>query len=126
MADPPRFSSLPRAVQVQLAGLGPLLFGGICGFLLGESAGGYLAGSLLAVLGGVAGGFEHRSWRPGAIRGLVAGLLFGVGLVGAHAISADPPLATVPSFEPLMIVFTTVIGAALGALGGALAARREG
>lgn len=125
IAEPQPFSSLPRPVQVQLACLGPLLFGAICGFLLGVSEGGYLVFSILAVLGGVAAGTEHHGWRAGAMRGVIGGLLFGVGLVVAHLVSGDPPLAKIPSFEPLMVVFTTVIGAALGALGGALASRRE-
>ena len=122
--DPPaQFSALPRPVQVQLAGLGPLLLGAVCGFLLGESEPGYWALSLLAAVGGLAGGVEHDNARAGALRGLVAGVLFGAGLLGADAISGDPRLAPVPSPMALLVVVTAAVGAGLGAAGGSARSR---
>ena len=67
------FSDLPRAIQVQLAGIGPLLFGAVVGFMLGESAAAYWALTALSVVGGIAGGLDHSDLRAAAARGLVAG-----------------------------------------------------
>ena len=117
------FSDLPRPVQAQLAGLGPLLFGAVCGFVLGESAAGWWVLQAVAALGGLAGGTEHHGPRPGAIRGMVAGALFGAGIVLADAISGDQPLAQVPHPIGALVIVTTVLGSLLGAIGG-LAARR--
>jgi hypothetical protein len=108
---------------VQIAGLGPLLFGAVCGFVLSESATGWWVLQAVAALGGLAGGVEHDGPRPGALRGLVAGALFGAGIVVAHAISAEQPLALVPSPIGILVIVTAVLGTLLGAIGG-LAGRR--
>jgi hypothetical protein len=110
-------SDLPRPVQGQLAGLGPLLLGAVVGFILGESAVGYWILSGLGIIGGVAGGFEHATLRGAAARGVVAGCLFGTGIVVAHAISDDRALAKIPSPAVLLIVFTAVGGTVLALVG---------
>jgi hypothetical protein len=120
---PPLFSTLPRPVQVQIAGLGPLLVGAVTGFLLDASAAGYWVMSGLGAVGGIAGGLEHRGARAGARRGLVAGLLFGAGLVIAHAITGRAALVMIPSPSVLLIPITTMAGAGLGAAGGAMRLR---
>ena len=117
------FSDLPLAVQVQLAGLGPLLFGAVVGFMLGESEAGYWILTGLSVIGGVAGGLDHVTRRAAAARGLVAGVFFGAGIVVAHEISGDTPLAKVPSPMILLVVIAAVAGAGLGTLGGVLRGR---
>jgi hypothetical protein len=117
------FSELPRVLQVQLAGLGPLLFGGVIGFLLGESATGYWILTALSLPLGLVGGLEHRELREAAIRGLLTGGCFGTGIVVAHAVSGDPPLASVPSPLVLLIVFGAVGGAFLTTVGCRLGAR---
>jgi hypothetical protein len=121
--SPSSFSDLPRPVQVQIAGLGPLLFGAVCGFVLSESATGWWALQVVAALGGLAGGLDHDGPRPGALRGLVAGALFGAGIVIAQAVSVHQPLAEVPSPIGILVVITTVLGTGLGAVGG-VAGRR--
>ncbi len=117
------FATLPPAVQVQLAGAGPLLFGALSGFLLGESALAYWVAQALAAVGGLAAGLDHLGARAGALRGVLGGALFGGGLVVAHATSGQPALASVPSPLVVLIAFTTVAGALLGAIGGAVRAR---
>lgn len=117
------FSELPPAVQFQLAVLGPILLGAVAGFLLGESEAGWWISQALGLLGGVGGGLEHPGPRPAAIRGLVAGTLFGLGIVAADAISRDAPVATAPEPIGLIVVLSALIGTALGALGGLLRAR---
>jgi hypothetical protein len=120
MKSPPLFSTLPRPTQVQLAGLGPLLFGMVCGFLLEATASGYWAVSTMGLLGAVSGGMEHSGAPAGARRGLTAGLLFGIGLVVAHAIARERERVTIPHPVTLMIVVTAVTGTLFGAAGGAV------
>lgn len=111
------FGDLPLPVQVQLAGIGPLLLGAVVGFLLGESAAGYWIVTGLGVLGGLGGGLEHVTARAAAARGVVAGILFGTGIVVAHAVSGDHPLAKVPSPLALLIAFGAVGGVVLALVG---------
>jgi hypothetical protein len=114
------FLKLPLAVQVQLTIVTPLLAGAVCGFLLGVSEAAYWVGQLIATLGGVAGGTEHPNVRHGAIRGALAGTMFGTGLVIANEASGAPALATLPSPAVLMIAVTGAVGTAMGALGAML------
>jgi hypothetical protein len=114
------FSELPVGARFQIAVLGPILVGAICGFLLGESAAGWWIAQAGGAVGGIAGGFEHQGARPGALRGLVAGVLFGLGIVAADAISGDPPQAKAPDPIALIVPLAAVIGSGLGALGGGL------
>jgi hypothetical protein len=117
------FSELPAGARFQIAVLGPILVGAICGFLLGESAAGWWIAQAGGAVGGIAGGFEHHGARAGALRGLVAGLLFGLGIVAADAISGDPPQAKAPDPIALIVPLAAVIGSGLGALGGSLRGR---
>jgi hypothetical protein len=93
------------------------------GFLLGQSEAGYWVVQAIGAALGLAGGYEHVGAAAGARRGLVAGTLFGAGIVAADAISGDPPLAKVPDPVGLLIIFTAAGGTALGALGGRARAR---
>jgi hypothetical protein len=117
------FPELPGAVQFQLAVLGPFLFGAVCGFLLGESEAGWWVSQGLGGVGGVAGGLDHAAPRQGAVRGLVAGTFFGLGIVAADAISGDPPLAKAPQPIGLIVLVAALVGTALAALGSFLRAR---
>jgi hypothetical protein len=119
------FSDLPRAVQVQLAGIGPLLFGAVVGFMLGESEAGYWVLTGLSVLGGVVGGLDHPELRAAAARGLVAGALFAGGILAAHEVSGDAALAAVPSPLGLLVAIAAAAGAGLGTVGGLLRARHD-
>jgi hypothetical protein len=107
------FSELPAGARFQIGVLGPVLVGTICGFLLGESAAGWWIGQAAGAVGGIAGGFEHHGARPGALRGLVAGILFGFGVVAADAISGDPPQATAPDPIGLIVPLAAVLGSGL-------------
>lgn len=121
---PPLLSSLPGPTRVTLVVLVPLLFGAVCGFLLSESSAGWWIGNLIAALGGIAGGYEHETARSGGIRGAVAGIAFGTGIVLADAVTDAAPVVD----TPLMILFpliTAIGGLALGSLGGRLRARYE-
>jgi hypothetical protein len=120
---PPLLSSLPTLTQGTLVLLVPLLFGAVCGFLLSETETGWWIANGIAALGGVAGGLEHESGGSGAKRGLLAGAMFGLGVIVADAISAAPPTAQTP--EPIILLPLLAAGAGLllGALGGRIRAR---
>ena len=68
---------------------------------------------------------EHSGAAAGARRGLLAGSLFGVGLVLAHAIARERELVTIPHPAVLLIGVTSVIGTVFGAAGGAMRSRLE-
>jgi hypothetical protein len=118
------FNELPRAIQVQLAAVGPLLFGLVCGFVLELNAAAYWTASVLSVIGGLMGGTEHAGTRPAAFRGTVAGTCFGLGIVIAHAASDRPALAPLPSPVVTLILITAAAGGGLAAAGARLASRR--
>jgi hypothetical protein len=117
------FDGLPRAVQLQLVVGGPLLFGAICGFVLSEGERGWILVNVVAAIGGVLAGIDHSGARDGALRGLAGGLLFGIGVVIGDLVTEAPPAAEVPDPIGLIVILTTTIGAALGALGGLLGRR---
>ena len=105
--------------------LGPLVFGAITGFFLGESEIVYLVLSLLGILGAFAAGFEHEGALEGFYRGLLSGLLFGLAILFVHGLRDVEPKAELIEPEVTLIVITAVFGAVLGAAGGRARRRRE-
>jgi hypothetical protein len=104
----------------------PFAFGAAVGVVLGISAGAYWALSVLAGIGAVLAGLEHQDGWGGADRGLVGGVLFGSGILIAHAIAGTDAKVSLGSFPPVLIVIDAIFGILLGALGGRLArAARE-
>lgn len=104
---------------------GPILFGLVCGFLLGISESAYLIASILAILGGFFAGYEHEGGRDGAMRGVVGGTLFGSFILIGHEIHGHDPKADLPDPPVLLIVITAAFGAILGAIGGRARSRAE-
>jgi hypothetical protein len=119
------FAQLSRPIQVQLAAIGPLLFGLVCGFVLEINAVAYWAASALSAVGGLAGGTEHAAIRPATLRGAAAGTCFGLGVVIANAASKGQPLAPLPSPTALLILITAAAGTGLAAAGAWLSSRRK-
>jgi hypothetical protein len=122
---PPLLWTRPAVVQLLLTDVVPLVYGAICGVVLGTSKGVYLVLQVFAVIGGVLAGFEHETAAEGAARGEVAGLLFGTGILLAHGLAKTKAKASLPDPEILLIVITTVGGVILGALGARLRAGRS-
>lgn len=120
-----RFEDLPLAVQVQLACIGPLLFGLVAGFLLRVSVVGYWSATALSIAGGMLGGAEHGSMSGAAGRGSLAGAWFGTGVVIAAGLSTGPALAPLPSPAALLVPISAGAGALLATLGARLAARQR-
>lgn len=96
----------------------PTATGALAGVFLGISAAVYWVIGVIAFIGGIHAGFEHADPWDGAARGLVGGTLYGTGLLLAHAIAGNDAKVSLPDFEPILVVFTAIIGVLLGALGG--------
>jgi hypothetical protein len=122
---PPLLSERSQTAQVVLAGVVPFLFGAVVGVVLGISAAAYWVLAALAAVGGVLAGLEHPDGRSGARRGLLAGALFGLGLLLAHAIAGTDAKVSLGSFPPLLIVIDALIGAVLAGLGGRISGSRR-
>jgi hypothetical protein len=105
-------------LQVLLAGLVPVAFGALCGWLLGVNKTAYLVLSLLAIAGGYIAGQEHDGAGEGAIRGLIGGALFGGAILLVHEATGKTAKADIPDPKIILVGITVVAGVILGALGG--------
>ena len=113
-------------MQILLGGIVPAGFGALAGVLLGVSATAYWAIGAIAAIGGFVAGFEHLDGWGGADRGLVAGAIYGIALLVAHAAAGTDPKVSLGSCPPFLVVLTAIIGMLLTAAGGRLArSRRE-
>ena len=121
---PPPFSERTQRAQIVLAVAVPFLFGAVAGVFLGISAAVYWVLAALAAIGGVLAGSEHPGPADGAKRVCVGGALFGLGILIAHAIAGTDAKVSLGDFPPLLIVIDALIGAALGAIGGAISRSR--
>lgn len=123
MPTPPLLAEHPRPVQIALAVVLPAAFGAVTGYFLGVSELTYAVLSILGILGGIGAGFDHVGARSGAVRGMLAGSIFGSSILIAHEIHGAEAEAHLPEPAILLVVITTVLGSAFGALGGRLRAR---
>jgi hypothetical protein len=116
---PPLLSSRPLPVQIVLAGMVPALYGALCGWVLGLSEVAYIILAVpLAMTGQVGAGFEHLGGRSGALRGLVAGALFGGAILAVHELTGKEAKAELPHPEIVLLAVTSLFGSGLGAIGG--------
>ena len=125
MWPPVLFRERSIVARLLLAGALPLLFGALCGYLLGESNLWFTVISTAGIVGGVSAGFEHVGVRDGFVRGITGGGLFAIGLVGVHVARGVPALAYLPASLCVMAVVYGLSGAPFGVLGGWLRGRRE-
>ncbi len=112
------FSERGRQAQVLLALIVPFIFGAIVGVVLGASATAYWILSAVAAVGAVLAGREHPDPRSAAIRGLVIGAVYGIGVLLAHAVAGTHAEVSLGSFPPLVILIDAIAGAILAAIGG--------
>jgi hypothetical protein len=121
MYEPILFRDRSRLTQVVLGGVVPAIAGAVAGVLVGVSSGAYWAYAVLVSIGAIVAGFEHQDGWGGADRGLVAGLIYGIALLLAHALVGTHAKASLGSFPPLLAVVTAIAGMLLSALGGRIA-----
>ena len=102
----------------------PLLLGLVAGAFLHVPVG-YWVVSLLAAAGAVFAGSEHPTVGPAALRGLVAGIVYGIGiLIVFYSIRHGVDIRVDPSPTIATPLVTGVAGAALTALGAVVLGRR--
>ena len=123
MLRPPLLSARPLPLRVLLVLLGPILTGALGGWLLGESATGYLVYVTVMILGGVGTGMEHAALRGGALRGLSGGTLFAGSILVTHELIGGPIVASLPSPPVLIVAIYGTAGTLFGTLGAALRRR---
>src|SRR6476469_6452509 len=110
----PLLSERPKSEQLFIVLVLPSLFGAICGVILGITGVGYTVLTLLAILGGIAAGYDHPTPREGALRGIAGGALFGTFILLAHAITGSHAKTSLPHPHILLPVATTLISIPLG------------
>ncbi len=123
MHKAPLLEEHPRTIQVLLAVVLPLLFGGLTGYFLGVSAAAYTILSLLAIVGGIGAGFDHVGPGAGALRGVLGGTLFASGVLLAHELSGADPKTDLPHPAILLVPVFAILGTCFGAIGGWLRER---
>ena len=122
---PPLYSNQPGWRKIAGPTIGPILFGVICGWLLGVSEIVYTVLTLLAILGGIAAGYEHISLLGGAARGAFIGALFSLAICETHRLIGNLSQASTPKPIELLVPVFTVISLVLGVIGAALRRRHE-
>jgi hypothetical protein len=122
---PPLFDERPFWLQVAGGIVVPMVFGVLCGLVLGWSEILYyvMAGPI-AILGGFLGGIEHRGVDEGVVRGAIGGLVFGSFILIGHEIANNVPKADLPDPQGGLVFATTLGGAILGGLGAYWRSRR--
>jgi hypothetical protein len=121
MYQPVLFRDRERPAQIVLGGVVPALAGAIAGVLVGVSSGAYWGYAAFIAIASIVAGFEHLDGWGGADRGLVAGAIYGIGLLVAHAIVGTHAKVSLGSFPPLLAVVTAIAGMLLSATGGRIA-----
>jgi hypothetical protein len=121
MYQPTLFRDRERPAQIVLGGVIPAIAGAVAGVLVGVSSGAYWGYAAFIAIATIVGGFEHQDGWGGADRGLVAGFVYGVGLLLAHLIAGTHAKVSLGSFPPLLAVITAIAGMLLSAAGGRLA-----
>ncbi len=111
--------------QVMLAVIVPLLFGAGVGIVLGTSASFYWVLLAVATLAALLSGLEHDEVREAAVRGAVAGAMFGLGILASHQLAGTDAKVSLGSFPPALIVIDAIAGALLATLGCWLGRRRQ-
>lgn len=96
----------------------PVLYGALTGYFLGENEAVYLVLSIIGIVGAIGAGFDHVGARAGALRGIVAGSLFGGSILAVYELRGEPAKADLPEPAILLIVLTTVLAVCFATLGG--------
>ena len=126
MPLPPPFEDRNAAQQIVGAVVVTMVFGLLTGFALGwNEIVYYILVGPIALAGGFLGGVEHRRADEGLVRGAMGGLVYGSFILLGLEILNEEPEAYLGEPQAGLVFVTTIVGAILGALGGAYRARRE-
>ncbi len=106
------FAGQPLRGKVIGTVLAPVVLGGVSGLLLGASAPAYWVVQVIAAIGGFFGGLEHRGWRPGLVRGVTGGVLYGAALLAVRALTGWTDTVDLGGVPGLLVVITALAGAA--------------
>lgn len=123
---PVPFHERSGSAQVVLAGILPAALGALAGVMLGISSGAYWAVGAIAAIGGFLAGFEHSDLRGAAVRGAVAGAVYGAALLIAHAVAGTDAKVSLGSVPVFLVVITAILGAILAAAGETVGGSRPG
>jgi hypothetical protein len=105
----PQWEEMSAGRRIFEALILPTAFGVLCGLALGVSAALYLVGVALSLLGGIGGGAQYAGRNGALLRGLVAGTLFGLGiLLGFELGGEDEAKVELPHPHIVLLVFTIV------------------
>ncbi|MGI8558758.1 MAG: hypothetical protein ACR2ND_10700 [Solirubrobacteraceae bacterium] len=126
MKRQPLLSTRSAPMAATLTVLVPLVYGAICGAVLGQSKFGYSLLILLSLIGGFLGGMEHDDVLEGVWRGLLGGLLFGTGLLVTYEAIGDAATTKLPDPNSLIVVIAAIVGVVLGAAGASVRRRNPG
>ncbi len=116
LLHPRLFETRPLRQQMLLVTGPSLVFGVVVGVGADLSSAAYLVLILVAIAGGVAAGLEHRTLTSGAVRGLITGLFFGVGVIAGHHLLSRHTSA-LPHPEIVEVVITSLVTPVLTAIG---------
>ena len=111
------FAERSPAARVVLVGVLPAVLGVVAGILLGVSSVAYLIVGLIAAVGSFVAGFEHPNGWAAADRGFIAGFVYGVALLLAHAVAGTHATVALGSFPPALALVTALVGMFLCAAG---------
>lgn len=123
--SPPLLRARHPLARVGFVLVPPVIFGGICGIVLGVDKTAYVVLTLLALVGGYYAGQEHDRAVEGALRGLIGGGLFGGAILAAHAIAGTAEKTKLPHPHVILVAATVVFGVAAGIAGARRRVRRR-
>lgn len=124
----PEWESMGTARRCVEAVVLPAVGGLTTGWQAGRSTPLYAVGVLLAALGAVWIGAQHRSARDAVWRGVLSGLIYASGvLIGLEQVGGNSPAPTwlVPDFSVLLFLMLAVPSVPLHRVGSVLRTRRS-
>jgi hypothetical protein len=122
---PVLFVDRPGRVQLVLVVLAPAILGGIAGLVLPPVPALYIVIQVIAAIGGLLAGLEHRKAGEAALRGLGGGFFYGLAIVALHALSGGDDHHYLGQLPILLPVITAVFGAVFAVIGSLVRRRME-
>lgn len=127
---PPLLLNRPLPARIVLALVVPAAYGIVTGIALNESKALYVALAAVAAIGALLGGFEMYGPGQGALRGAIAGLIFGACVLVGHELVGGHATVKLPHPAIVYLAFTIIPGALLSSWAGRIRfeveERREG